>query len=79
MFRDAELTYRVYKDACRACVCLGFELVLGFMEADFQFEFKSSLMIAIIKPNGVSHFYQLDLPISNFRVNRWYFSFLFKF
>ena len=43
MFRDAELTYRVYKDACRACICLGFELALWFNEVDLQFEFKSQV------------------------------------
>ena len=30
-------------------------------------------------PNGTSHWYQLDLSISQFRVVGWYFSFSFKF
>ena len=30
-------------------------------------------------PNGLSHLYQLDEFISNFRFVEWYFSFVFKF
>ena len=31
-----------------------------------------------LKPNGISHSSQLDLSISVIRVDRWYFTFLFK-
>ena len=32
----------------------------------------------VIKPNGVTHSYQLNQSISILRDDKWYFSFLFK-
>ena len=33
----------------------------------------------LLKPNGISNYYQLDQFISVLRIVGWYFSFLFKF
>ena len=37
------------------------------------------MFINPFKPNGISHYYQLDQSISVLRVDGLYFSFLFKF
>ena len=36
-------------------------------------------VIIPFKPNGISHFYQLDQSIYVLRVVGWYYSFFFKF